>query len=255
MLRYSLLILAAVLLSSCVKSSEHEELMQRVASLEQFRNETKRALKADLARAENLSNRLKEAAKDLRKGGADINVRLDDHDQANRRVRGRLEELEFLSQKLADKLQRIGKFLDTRMGFSIIDLPKDLPQTPDGLLTSASAAFEKKDLVLARAIVRKFMNDFGNHEGRAQALFLMGETYRQESKFKPALKAYEEVWVHHKNHPVTPKALLSSGHALRDSNECKKAMQMYRLLTKTFRKTPEATRAKEIYKDLKQSCK
>jgi len=254
MKRFIALTFCSLLFTGCVKSSDHDKLTQRVSSLEQFRNETRRALKADLSRAENLSSRLKEAASELRKSGADINVRLDDQEQANRRLKGRLEEVEYLTKKLTEKLDRIGKFLDNRMGFSIIDLPKDLPQNPEGLLQAAEAALKKNDHALTRAIVRKFKDDFGNHADNARALLLLGESYRKEAKYKPALKAYEEIWVHHKDHAVAPMALLYAGHTLRDSNECKKAIQMYRLLSKTFRKMPEAIKAKELYKALQGNC-
>jgi TolA-binding protein len=252
----SLIVTIACLLAvACVKSDDHTKLESRVAALEQFRGEVRRALKADLSRAENLSEQLKEAIKEYRQSTANMQARLDDHDQADRSTKGHFEEIDFLARQLSKKIGRVARFLDTRFGFSSVDLPEDLPKTAVGLLKVGEELFAANNYPLARAVMRKFLADFGNNNDAPRATLIIGETYRKESKYKPALKAYQDIWANHKDHEVAPKSLLYAGHALRDSNECKKAMQMYKFLFKALRKTPEAQKAKALYKQLKKSCK
>jgi TolA-binding protein len=255
MARHTLLVIACLLSMACVKSTDHTKLEGRVSSLEQFREETRRAFKADLARAENLSDRLKEAVAEYRKSRADMQVRLDDHDQDSRSLKGRFDEIDFLVRQLSNKVGRLARFLDSQLGFSAIDLPEDLPKTAEGLLAVGEEQFAANNYPLARAVMRKFLADYGNHNDAAMATLIIGETYRKESKYKPALKAYRDIWANHRKHAVAAKALLYAGHALRDSNECKKAMQMYKFLFRTLRKTEEAKKAKAQYKQLKTSCK
>ncbi|MFT7624701.1 MAG: TolA-binding protein [Myxococcota bacterium] len=252
------LALTSPLLVGCVTLGKYRALEQRVVAMEKFRTEVKQTQARDTARVENLNTRLKESTEGQRKITAGLASRVDALSDDGRRLLGRVDELQHAAQLINDDVQAIKNFLDRKLSFTMVKIPADTPKAPDALYTYAGKKLKAGKLPLARVLFQRYLEQFPKHEKADGARLSIGETYRLQRRYRDALKAYFHVYQpwegrEAKAPPEAATALWLAGQALLESGECGKAMQMYKLLASSFKKAPEALKAKEKVKTL--SCK
>ena len=249
-------LLLAMLTSSCVTIGRHEVLEKRVLELEKFRHDTKLILERDLGRLENLSARIKDASATLRKHGASLAAKVDGQADDLRAIRGRIEEVDFLSGRMSAELDVVKRFLDERFGLSVAALPRDVPTEPAQMLEYAEKRFKAGQFDLVRAVLRKFLQDYPAHERDLDVRLLIGSSYHREKRFKQALQAYYGAYKPYaqtpsKAPPKAVEALWLAAKALMDGGDCAKSLDMYRFLSRKHRKSERAEEANRIAKETK----
>ncbi len=243
-------------LQGCVTLGRHQELETRVLALEKFERETKQVLKRDVTRLENLNQRIQKATAELRRYGAGLAAKVDGQEEEGRRLLGRIEEVQHLSGKLTEDLTAIKRFLDRKFGFTLVKLPKNTPKDPDKLFDFAAAQVKANQIDLARALFQHFLKHHSTHAKALRAELNVGETYRVQRRDKDALKSYFSVYKPHADRPsrAPPEvaaALWLAARALNESGACRKSVAMYKELIRSFKKSPEAGKAKEKVKTIK----
>ncbi len=213
-------------------------------------------IERDVKRIENLNQRLKSGAEEVRKAMAALSARLDAQSDDGRLLLGRVEELQHTAQLATDDLVSIKEFLDRKLGFTMVKLPPDTPKEPTALFEFATRKLKQKKLPLARVLMQKFVEAYPKHDRVLAARLSIGETYRLQRRFRDALKVYFRVYEpwegrESKAPPEAAEALWLAGQALLDSGDCAKAVAMYKLLIRSFRKADRAAKAKEKVATLK----
>ena len=231
----------------------YNAMEKRVLALESFQRDTQQVLQRDVTRLENLNTRIKEATTTLREQSAGLAAKIGGVESDFRKVTGRIEEIDYLNQKVSDDLLIIKKFLDTKFRVSFVKLPKDLPKEPKALFEYATRRMAAKNYDLARVVYQHYVQEHPNHELVGEAELAMGETYRLQRRYKDALKVYFKLYApwegrESKAPPHVATGLWLAGQALIDSGACPKARQMFKMLSRYFKTSPEAAKAKEWLK-------
>ena len=243
--------LLPVFVSGCVTLDRYRALEDRVITLERHKAETERLFDRDLDRLENLNDRLHSASEELHRNGASLNARIEGTEEDFRRTTGRIEELAHLSRQLASQMDAVRALMDERFGVTIIPLPPDLPTEPEAMLTYAREKHEAAEHPLARAVLEHFLKTHNEHEKARQAQLLLGDCFRAQQRYRQALKQYFEVYEPFADSPASrappeaATALWLAANALGESGECRRSLQMYRLLVRTYRNAPETEQARE----------
>jgi len=250
------LLLLFSFVSACATLGRHKELEKRVLALEKFQRDTTAVLQRDVTRLENLNQRIQKATAELRRYGAGLAAKVEGQEEAGRQLLGRIEELQHLTAKFSEDMGAVRKFLDRKFGFSLVKLPANTPKQPDKLYSFAISQLKANKIDLARALFQHFVKHHSNHPRALTAGLNIGETYRMQRRYKDALKAYfavYEPWANRtkKAPPEVPIALWLAAKALQESGACRKSIDMYKEIIRSFRKSPEATKAKQKLKTLK----
>jgi len=244
--------------TGCASTGELNAVEARVIELEKFEEHVRQLSERDTTRFQNLSNQIKDAADALSKAGAGLQAQLSGVQDDERKLRGRLEELEHLTGRLSAQVKTMGKFLDQRFGLSVIALPPDLPDEAEPLFQYGVQVFTAGQYDLARAVFRHFLTHFEPHEKADFATIQVARSYRQQKRYKQALREYSGVYkkyasVARKNKPpVLDIVLWESAETLNLWGQCAKARKMYRHLGE-FKHLKRAARGKARAKSMR--CK
>jgi TolA-binding protein len=257
-LSWALLAVVTCVSASCVTIGRHDELELRVAELELSKKDADHAAKRDEARFQNLAQQIKDATSGLQKQAASIAANGDARGGDVRKLLGRVEEAEHLAARMAAEMEVVKKFLDARFGLTVTPLPPDLPEDPQALFDYGNKRLAAGQFDLARAVLRHFVRHHEAHELTDAAELKIGESYHKQRRWQQALQAYGGLYEKYagrsdkKTPAIVAKALLLAGQALDDGGNCVKAKDMYRLLIRTKKKSPEAATAKAR---IKKKCK
>lgn len=242
----------AVVTTGCVTLGRHKLMEDRVLALERFERETKELLQRDVTRLENLNTRLQEATEELRLSGAGIGARIGGIEEDQRHLTGKLEEVEHLARLLEVQVGLLRGFVDERFAVSLTPLPTDTPKEPLPMLEYAERALKAGQHEKARVVLQHFIKHHNSHEKAPTAQLMLGETYRLQRRYRQALKQYFEVYEPYARTPASrappevPQALWLAAKTLQESGACRKAVEMLKLLQRSYRGSPEALQAKEL---------
>ena len=253
---YILSLLLASFSVGCATTSQHDELERRIIALEKFEKDMRQLSEIDTARFQNLANKIKHSANQLRKANASLQAQLGGAEADARKLRGRLEEIEHLTGRLSAQVGTMGKFLDQRFGLSIVALPPDLPTEPDPLFAYGDQVLAAGQYDLARAVFRQFLASHGGHAKEDLAHVRVAQAYRGQKRYKQALRSYSEVYkkyssVGRKDKPdILDVVLWESAETLKLWGQCAKSKQMYRHLSE-FKHLKRSARAKSRAKSMR----
>lgn len=126
-------------LAGCATSGDLDKLANRVTDLERERELLRSKLGDDYSKLERLHGMLVEAEETLRKSGAELGTRLERIEQSYPKVRGETESLSFLLKQVSRDLEVVKQELATRLGWTVVYLPSDLPKDKEGIWTTANS--------------------------------------------------------------------------------------------------------------------
>lgn len=108
--------------------------------------------------------------------------------------------------------------------------------SPEEAYQKARAFITQKKYALAEEALKKFIEDYPNHELVSPALYWMGETYFVRKDFSAAAKMFAEGYQKHSDHPKAPDHLLKLGMSLGNMDKKKDACVTYRKLVSAYPK-------------------
>ncbi|MBM4386261.1 MAG: tetratricopeptide repeat protein [Deltaproteobacteria bacterium] len=243
--------------ASCVTIGKFEKLQERVMLLEKENEALKEKQGDERQRMENLAKVMQEATEVLRKSGANMGADIDALKAESNKTRGTFEEVNFRLQRIEGDLDAIRKFLDDRMGFTLVQIPKELPADKKEMIAAGLEKKKKGDFLTARGIFRQFLEKNPDDAQAPEVQYYIAETFFEEKKYQNAIKEYQKV---HDNYKQTKssyveKALLKIADSLLKSGDCQKAKDVLKYLIEYDKKSYEASKAKDMLNSLKKECK
>jgi len=232
-------------------------LQDRVRGLEKWRQSTEHVLKRDVKRLENLNTQIKRATKELRRYGAGLAARVDGMEEDQRRLQGRLEELDHLAGLASSHVALIRGFIDERFGVVLVPLPKGMPTERVAVLKFGQDKLRENNFDDALAVFQHWLKTFPDGAEKTQVRFAMASAYRHLRRHGAALKIYKQVFEPHahkgrKAPAEASEALWEAARTLEERGDCKKAVGMYKYLVQLYRSSPRAVEAKALLKN--KSC-
>ena len=208
----------------------------------------------------------------VRKMSADIQASIDGTKGEMQALNGKLDDTLLSIKKPAEDLARYREDADKR----IIDLEERLlkqqalidtlskkmtelalvkreaaPFTPDALYQTGLDSFKAGEVVAARELFTKFLEQNPKHELAANAHYWIGETYYNEKNYESAILSYQDVI---KNYPGKEKvvaAMLKQAMSFNEIKDAKSAKFVLKKLVDGYPKSEEAKKAKELLKEIK----
>lgn len=154
-----------------------------------------------------------------------------------------LEERILKQQALLDSL--------TKKTTELAAVKKEDAAAPDSLYLKGLDSFKAGDVVAARELFTRFLEQNPKHELAANAHYWIGETYYSEKNYESAILSYQDVI---KNYPGKEKvvaAMLKQAMAFNEIKDTKSAKFVLKKLVEGFPKSEEAKKAKEMLKEIK----
>lgn len=254
-LKTGLVWLAPLLMAACATTGDVEHLAARVAELERDRLMLRDKLGDDYSKLERLHIMITEAEATLRKSGADLGVRMERLEQDFPKVRGITEAIEFRFNQVAKDLDLIKQELASRLGWTVVYLPPDLPKDKDGIWNAAQERGKADKVLEAKAIYELFEASFPDDPRAPQALVEVAKLYEKTGDLESAIKSYQAVYERHEKSPQAAPSTMRIAELFVISNNCDRAKSIFQFVEKQFKGAPEATQAKNRLKTLGNECK
>ena len=244
-----------------------DEVRTRVISLEKnlggIRNESREGIDA-------IAKNLRSDVADVRKLSADIQATIDSTKTEMQAMNGKLDDMGISLKKPTEDLTRYREDADrriialedriVRLQSTLDDLTKkvgelaqakEVAPTPDALYMKGLDAFKAGNMPAAREVFTKFLEQYPQHDLAANAHYWIGETHYSEKSYEPAILAFQEVIKNFPTKDKVPAAMLKQAMAFNAINDTKSARYVLKKLGETFPKSDEATKAKELLKEIK----
>lgn len=217
-----------------------------------------------------IEKNLKSDVDAIRKLSADNQAGLDSIRTEMQALNGKFDDLGIAQKKPAEELARYREDADKRIIaledriiklHAIVDdltkkttelaQPKPAPLTPDAVYLKGLDTFKAGDMPAAREIFTKFLEQHPQHDLAANAYYWIGETHYSEKNYEPAILSFQEVIKNYPQKDKVPAAMLKQAMAFKAINDIKSSKYVLKKLIETFPKNDEATKAKDLLKDMK----
>lgn len=217
-----------------------------------------------------IEKNLKTDLTSVRKLSADIQATMDSTKTEMQVMTGKIDDMAIAITKPTEDLARYREDADKRiiaLEDRIIKLQstldeltkktgelakaKEVSATPDAIYMKGLDVFRSGDMPAAREIFTKFLEQHPQHDLAANAHYWVGETYYSEKSYEPAILAFQDVIKNFPTKDKVPAAMLKQAMAFNAINDTKSAKYVLKKLGETFPKSDEATKAKELLKEIK----
>lgn len=241
--------------SACATTGDLEQVAARVSDLERDRLLLRDKLGEDYSKLERLHTMITEAEATLRKSGADLGIRMERLEQDYPKIRGITEAIEFRFNQVSKDLDVIKQELASRLGWTVVYLPSDLPKDKDGIWKAAQERGKADKLLEAKAIYELFEASFPDDPRAPQALVEIAKLYERAGDLESAIKHYQSVYERHEKSPHAAPSTFRIAELFVIRSNCDRAKAIFQFVEKQFKGTPEATQAKARLKNLASECK
>ncbi len=245
----------ATSLSACATTSDVDKLSNRIEDLERERELLKAKLGDDYSKLERLHAMITEAEVTLRESGADLGVRMARVEQDVPKLKGTTEALDFRFNQLAKDLDVIKQELASRLGWTVVYLPSDLPKDKDGIWKVAQERGAADKLLEAKAVYELFEASFPEDPRAPLALVEVGRLYEKSGDLESAIKSYQAVYERHEKSPQAASSTFRIAELFVIRNNCERAKAIFQFVEKQFKNAPEAAQAKARLRTLNTDCK
>ncbi len=211
-----------------------------------------------------MSAEVESLSKAARRNDADLGVQVENVLTKLAEMRGLVEsnkervdtieaEIEQLQEKA--KVASAESEEDKRLAVEAAKAREALFANPNGLVAEATRLINAQKLDEARSLLREFLlrskSDSKVDAKKAEAQFLIADTFFVEGDYKRAATEYNSVRKRYASSPLVPDALLKMGMCFEKLALVDDAKLFYRTLTKQFPKSDAAKKATERLKALR----
>lgn len=217
-----------------------------------------------------IEKNLKSDVADVRKLSADIQASIDSTKTEMQSLNGKVDDITLSLKKPSEDLARYREDADKRIialedsvtkvqstldeltkKLTEITQPKEVVATPDSSYMKGLDTFKSGDMPAAREIFTKFLEKYPQHDLAANAHYWIGETHYSEKSYEPAILSFQEVIKNFPTKDKVPAAMLKQAMAFNAINDTKSAKYVLKKLGEGFPKSDEATKAKDLLKEIK----
>jgi len=250
-----LALMVAATLSGCATTGDVDKISNRIEDLERERELLKAKLGDDYSKLERLHAMISDAEVTLRESGADLGVRMARVEQDVPKLKGTTEALDFRFNQLSKDLDVIKQELASRLGWTVVYLPNDLPKDKDGIWKVAQERGAADKLLEAKAVYELFEASFPDDPRAPLALVEVARLYEKSGDLEGAIKSYQAVYERHEKSPQAAAATFRIAELFVIRNNCERAKSIFQFVEKQFKNTPEAAQAKARLRTIAADCK
>jgi tol-pal system protein YbgF len=256
----------AVMLVGCASQQDIVTLDSRTNTLERKYNDLQKQYAAMEEHISDYGQTSNQKEKNLRDQSATIRAEVRRLREDLQVLKGRVEETDFESQKVASdlrnrlsaqeqRLAKVERYLDVPSAqkgrtVSAAGIPKSQAASEDlALYTQGKQAFDREDYAGARAAFESLLKKYPKSDQADNAQFWIGETYFRQSWYEKAILEYQKVIELYPQGNKVPAALLKQGMAFTALGDMDNARLIFKELVDRF---PKSTEAKAAEQKLKQ---
>lgn len=254
-----------VMLIGCASQQEVVILDSRTVSLERKYNDLQQKYTAMQAHLDTFGHSSSQKDQNLRDQSAAIRAEVRRIREDLQELKGRLEEIDYQSQKVftdldgrlnaqEKRLAKMEAYLDVRGGSA--SRPSSPPPIPPSkktseelaLYTQGKQAFDREDFDGARSAFENLLKKYPKSDQADNAQFWIGETYYRQSWYEKAILEYQKVVELYPQGNKVPAALLKQGMAFTALGDKDNARLIFKELIDRY---PKSTEAKAAMQKLK----
>lgn len=269
------LLLAGLLLSSCVVTQQDLQMQRDLLEMKRRLGEAERAVKE---LQDDASGGVRAHVETLARNQADFQAELDgvrvdlqsmqgqagDQARVNDELRQDLGLLrDELSLQVADHEQRLARLEAGSVSAPVATAPsKPTPVVPAATTTPAGESApelyeralkeirEKQAYASGRELMETFLKRYPQHELAVNAAYWVGETYYAEKAYEKAILQFEEIIQKYDDHPKVASAMLKQALAFESTGDKATAKLLLQRVIERFPLSEEAVKAKQQLKQL-----
>ena len=153
------------------------------------------------------------------------------HNRINK-VEGRLEELEYKINLIAQELQKVEKLLDEKFALGLTTLPKDLKRDPEHLKSFIKKSLKDNKLDSALVGARLYMELYPDAPDAPEIQYYLGDILLRQGKYGDSLRELKRCYEKYRDSKSSwPfKALERMVDAFLAQKNCKKAKTLLRFI-------------------------
>jgi TolA-binding protein len=254
-----------LLLTGCYTSAAvGEELLRRVAELEEGQDAQRESLQAEIERAQESVTRLEEVLEEatqvVRRASADTGAQVDTLETSLRRLTGELAELQHEVQRQQQELREQQTDLERqltrvarRVGIDMALDPSEIPDGADEHWDAAELAYRNREFSRARALYREFRERYPEEARRPAGQLRIGTSYAEEGRPATALGELRIVLTEHHDSDVADDALLAMGEAFWELHACTDAESSLQMLLRTYPRSRLAGPARTLLRRVRSA--
>lgn len=262
-MKFATLGLMALVLSGCVPLWTGSAMQEDIAALKAEQSKlnadlgTKQAELSEMvesARAEvaKLNEMTREATELLARNNADFGLELERIRQEFQRMSGQFEETDFRMQKLQTDLRLFKEDVDIRFADGG---GAPLPDKADELFKFGADKLKARDFRTARRAFESFATKFARDARMPDVVYMMGESYFEESQWVSAVFEYQKVWKSYTRSDRAGDAVYRIGESYVYMGKCKEAAIFFEAVNSDYPKSKFAADARTKLAKMKDgSC-
>ena len=267
--RCLVLLLASLLLSSCVVTQQDLQMQRDLLEMKRRLGEAERAVKA---LQDDTSGGVRAHVDTLAKNQADFQAELDgvrvdlqsmqgrtsDQGRINDEMRQDLALLrDELNLQVADHEQRLAKLETGAAAAPAADAPAESRANPATVVTPAGESApelydralkkirEEQQFASGRELMESFLARYPQHDLAVNAAYWVGETYYAEKNYEKAILQFEDIVQKYGDHPKVASAMLKQALAFEATGDKATARLLLQRVSERFPLSDEAGKAKQ----------
>ncbi len=262
--------LTALLLSSCVTSSDVQKLQSQINELQDQLAQVKRTA-AGKEEVQNVNQRIADQTQQLLKSNATLVAKVDQIEDKMNNTQGSVEQTNYRLDRMAQQLTQAQHDIDelkaaatasaspampgpgtttAQPPMSEVTVPAPVSENPMEVYQAAYRDYQRGNYDLALAGFRDFLARYPDSELAANAEYWIGESLYSQKKYLEAIDEFNRVVNKYPKSDKAPGALLKKGYAYLAINDRPRAIVQFQYVVHEYPNSRESALAKDRLRQL-----
>ena len=271
----------ALLLTSCVTSSDVQKLQSQISELQEQVAQVKRTT-AGKEEMQGVNQRIADQTQQLLKSNATLVAKVDQIEDKMNNTQGSIEQTNFRLDRMAQQLTQAQRDIDDlkaaaaraaaapqptpaapatagampatvpgpQPAVSEVNVPAPTSDNPMEVYQAAYRDYQRGNYDLALAGFREFLGRYPNSELSSNAEYWIGESLYSQKKYSEAIEQFNGVVNKYPKSDKAPGALLKKGYAYLALNDRPRAIVQFQYVVHEYPSSRESALAKDRLKQL-----
>src|SRR5712692_4333480 len=270
--------LTALLLSSCVTSSDVQKLQSQINELQDQLAQVKRTA-AGKEEVQNVNQRIADQTQQLLKSNATLVAKVDQIEDKMNNTQGSVEQTNYRLDRMAQQLTQAQHDIDelkaavarpsappttaaaqalpgpgttatAQPPMTEVTVPAPVSENPMEVYQAAYRDYQRGNYDLALAGFRDFLARYPDSELAANAEYWIGESLYSQKKYSEAIDEFNRVVNKYPKSDKAPGALLKKGYAYLAINDRPRAIVQFQYVVHEYPNSRESALAKDRLRQL-----